>query len=72
MPSESHITAVYNESECNPEGTHPLESKDHDEEKEENVNESDNQFKDHPKPSIRFPNVDVSKFPPRPIHYWKT
>jgi hypothetical protein len=66
MSSESHDTNLYVKSQYNTEGSQPLEAEEHDEEVGKEPNEPEDQANSTLKPSARFPNVDISKFPPRP------
>jgi hypothetical protein len=66
MSSESHVTAVYVKSEYNTEDSQPLEAEERDEEEGKELNEPEDQVNSTLKPSARLPNVDNSKFPPRP------
>ena len=66
MLSESHVTDVYIKSQYNNEGSQHLEAEEHDKGVAKEANEPEDQANSTLKPSARFPNVDISKFPPRP------
>jgi hypothetical protein len=62
--NESYVTTAYIDSKYNPEGICSLEVDD--DEEDEEVDKLGGQPADQPKPFMRFPTVDVTKFPPRP------
>jgi hypothetical protein len=66
-PSESHVTEVYVKSRYNNEGSQPLEAGEHHKGIEKEPNRPEGQADSTLKPSVQFPNVDVSKFPPRAV-----